>query len=488
MKGVWTTRQIREAESVLLGRMPEGALMRRAAFGLEVVVRRMLAGRTAGICGRRVVLLVGAGNNGGDALWAGAGLRRRGAGVTAVLLSPDQTHPAGLGALRRAGGRVLTADDAAARRAVAGAHVVVDGIVGIAGRGPLRPAAAVLVAAAEEAGVPVVAVDLPSGVDPDTGAADGPAVAAARTVTFGGLKPVHVLAAPRCGPVDLVDIGLGPLLPAPHAQVLDGADVAADWPLPGPADDKYTQGVAGVAAGSAVYPGAAVLTTGAAVLATSGMVRYAGPAAHEVRARWPEVVASDTLETAGQTQSWAVGPGIGLDPAARATLGTVLDRGVPLCIDADAITLLSRHEDLRRAVRGRPVLLTPHAGEFARLCGDVGTDRIAAVRRAAADLDVTVLLKGNATVVAAPDGRVLVHASPESWAATAGSGDVLSGIVGALLAAGREPCWAGAAATFLHGRAAVLAARGAPAPASMIQEAIPAAIRALRGAECRRAG
>ncbi|GEL16238.1 bifunctional ADP-dependent NAD(P)H-hydrate dehydratase/NAD(P)H-hydrate epimerase [Pseudonocardia asaccharolytica] len=488
MKGVWTSLQIREAEQVLLDRSPEGALMRRAAFGLEVVVRRMLAERAGGVSGRRVALLVGAGNNGGDALWAGAGLRRRGAGVTAVLLAPDKAHPAGLAALCRAGGRVLAAGDDGARSAVTEADVLVDGIVGIAGRGPLRPAAASLVAAADEAGVPVVAVDLPSGVDPDTGAVDGPAVAAARTVTFGALKPVHVLAAPRCGPVQLVDIGLGPLLPAPHAQVLDAADVAAGWPVPGPADDKYTQGVAGVAAGSATYPGAAVLTTGAAVLATSGMVRYAGPAADEVRARWPEVVASDTLDAAGQTRSWAVGPGIGLDEAARGTLAAVIDRGVPLCIDADAITLLSRHEDLRHAVRGRSVVLTPHDREFARLCGDVGTDRIGAARRAAADLDVTVLLKGNATVVAAPDGRVLVHPSPESWAATAGSGDVLSGIVGALLAAGREPCWAGGAATFLHGRAAVLAARGAPAPASMLQVAIPAAIRALRAPARRRAG
>src|SRR4029078_4256646 len=124
-----------------------------------------------------------------------------------------------------------------------------------------------------------------SGAAPGTGVADGPAVTAAATVTFGASKPVHVLAAHRCGPVELVDIGLGPELPDPHVVVLDEADVAARWPVPGPADDKYTQGVTGVAAGSATYPGAAVLASGAAVLATSGMVRYSGTAADLVPAR-----------------------------------------------------------------------------------------------------------------------------------------------------------------------------------------------------------
>ena len=289
-----------------------------------------------------------------------------------------------------------------------------------------------------------------------------------------------MLAAPRCGPVHLVDIGLAPLLPTPHLHVLDAADVADRWPVPGPTDDKYTQGVTGIAAGSATYPGAAVLATGAAVLATSGMVRFAGSAADPVRAAWPEVVAVTDIADAGQTQSWTVGPGSGTDEAGRALLAAVIERDVPLCVDADAVTLLGHHADLRAAIRGRPVVLTPHDREFARVAGDVGADRVAAARRAAADLDVTVLLKGNATVVADPDGRVLVHPSTTSWAATAGSGDVLSGIIGALLAAGLEPWWAGGCATFLHGRAAELAAAGAPAPASALQAAIPAAIRALR--------
>src|SRR4051794_5950668 len=243
----------------LMAQLPEGTLMRRAAFGLARHARRML-GRTAG---RRVGLLVGAGDNGGDALWAGVELRRRGAGVVAVLLDPARAHPAGLAAFRRAGGHVV-GPDAAGLAALTGADLVLDGIVGLSGRGGLRDPAPPLVAAVEQAEVPILAVDLPSGVDTDTGAVDGAFVTATATVTFGARKPVHVLAAHRCGPVHVVDIGLGPYLPTPHAHVLTAADVAQRWPRPGPTDDKYSQGVVGVAAGSDTYPRAAGLPPGAA--------------------------------------------------------------------------------------------------------------------------------------------------------------------------------------------------------------------------------
>jgi ADP-dependent NAD(P)H-hydrate dehydratase / NAD(P)H-hydrate epimerase len=476
MREVFTVDQVRAAERTVLDAVPPGSLMRRAAFGLAVFVNRLVG--VIGV-GRRVTLLVGAGNNGGDALWAGAELRRRGFGVTAVLLDPERAHAEGLAALRRAGGRVLTVGPEATA-AVERADVVVDGIVGLSGRGPLRRPAADLVAAADGAGAAIVAVDSPSGVDPDTGAVDGPAVSAVITVTFGALKPVHVLAEHLCGPVELVDLGLEPQLPAPHAFVLDDHDVASRWPVPGPSDDKYTQGVTGVAAGSATYPGAAVLCTGAAVLATSGMVRFAGTAADPVRAHWPEVVATDDISSAGRTQAWAVGPGIGTDDGGRALLAAALERDVPLCIDADGVTLLAEYDELRSAVAGRPIVITPHDREFARVAGEVGADRIASARWAAAALGVTVLLKGNATIVADPDGRTLVHPSSTSWAATAGSGDVLTGIIGALLAAGLEPWWAAGCAAFVHARAAELAAGGAPVPASTIQSMIPAAIRSIR--------
>jgi ADP-dependent NAD(P)H-hydrate dehydratase / NAD(P)H-hydrate epimerase len=490
VRGVWTAEQIRTTEAGLLERTPEGALMRRAAFGLATHAARML-GAAGRVAGSRVVLLVGAGNNGGDALWAGAFLRRRGVGVTAVLLDPERAHTGGLVALVRAGGRVV--DPGAGLVAATGADLVVDGVVGISGRGALREPAATIVTAVRHAGIPLLAVDVPSGVDTDTGAVAGAAVVADETVTFGALKPAHVLARAHCGRVHLVDIGLTDHLPDPRAQVVEAADVAARWPVPGPRDDKYTQGVVGVAAGSATYPGAAVLAAGAAALATSGMVRFAGSAAAGVRARWPEVVATDSVPAAGRTQAWAVGPGTGTDDAGRAVLSAVLDRDVPLCVDADGITLLAEHADLRAAVAGRPVVITPHDREFARLAGDVGDDRIAAAARAARELRVTVLLKGNATVVADPAGRVLVHAADSSWAATAGSGDVLTGMIGALLAAGLDPWWAAGCASYVHALAADLAARGgsagpvtsatpgAPAPASLLQAALPAALRAVRG-------
>ncbi|MCW2632733.1 MAG: YjeF-related protein [Pseudonocardia sp.] len=494
MQRIWTTAQVRAAEDAALASTPAGVLMRRAAAGVALHARRLLLRAGGRVTGRRVTLLVGAGNNGGDALWAGSELRRRGAAVTAVLLDAGRAHPAGLAALRRTGGRVIdaAAEPALAKGRVRAADLVIDGIVGISARGPLRPAAAELVDAAQDGGIPILAVDLPSGVDPDTGVVDGPAVTAAATVTFGALKPVHVLAPHRCGPVHLVDIGLGPYLEAgdtgdtaaePHLYLPELADVADRWPVPGPTDDKYTQGVTGVAAGSAVYPGAAVLATGAAVLATSGMVRYAGPAADVVRGRWPEAIAAPSVADTGRVQAWVVGPGIGTDAAGRTTLAAVLAQDVPTVVDADAITLLAAHPELRPPDRTAPLLCTPHDREFARLTGGKpGADRVAAARTAAADLDATVLLKGNVTIVAEPGGRALAHPYAEAWAATAGSGDVLSGLLGALLAAGADPWWAAGCAAWVHDMAASAAASGAPAPASRLLDAVPAVIRAMRSA------
>ena len=223
----------------------------------------------------------------------------------------------------------------------AATDLVIDGVVGISGSGPLRPAAAELFAAVEEHGTPVVAVDVPSGLDVHTGAAAGPYVHAALTVTFGGLKPVHALA--DCGDVELIDIGLD--LPPTEVLAFEAADVAARWPVPGPHDDKYTQGVTGVLAGSATYPGAAILCTGAAVAATSGMVRYAGTAAAQVVDHWPEVIATPNIGAAGRVQAWVVGPGLGTDGAGAAALWFALDTDLPVVVDADALTILAAHPE-----------------------------------------------------------------------------------------------------------------------------------------------
>ncbi|QBS43029.1 NAD(P)H-hydrate dehydratase [Nocardia sp. CS682] len=471
-RGYFTADEVRAAEAELFTRVPDGVPMQRAAHGLATVVAGELRARTGGVAGRSVTLLVGSGDNGGDALWAGSMLRRRGVAVTAVLLNPARAHAKGLAALRKAGGRV--------REEVGAPDLVIDGIVGISGRGALRPAAAELVAALA---APIVAADLPSGVDPDTGAITGPAVRAAVTVAFGAYKPVHALAAPHCGRIELVPIGLQ--LPEPKLAALEPASIGASWPVPDEHDDKYTQGVTGVCAGSADYPGAAVLCTGAAVLATSGMVRYAGTGSADVLAEFPEVIATQHVSEVGRVQAWVFGPGAGTDADARKRLTEILATDLPVVVDADGLTMLAAEPELVRG-RSAPTVLTPHAGEFARLTGaEIGADRVAAARALAEDWRLTVLLKGRATLVAAPGAPVLVNEAGASWAATAGAGDVLSGIIGALLAAGHTPAWAAVAAARAHSLAANLAAHeghpeAAPISATPLLHHLRPAIRTLR--------
>ncbi|WP_414651748.1 NAD(P)H-hydrate dehydratase [Gordonia sp. UBA5067] len=472
-----TVAQIRTAEQDT-GLLDDGVLMGRAARGLAVAILAALRA-DGGTYGRRVGLVIGSGDNGGDALYAGAILARRGVDVSALLVQPERAHRGGLAALRGAGGRTVD------RFGVL--DILVDGVVGIGGSGPLHAdAAAVFAGAARNSpGLTVVAVDLPSGVDADTGVVNDPAVRADLTVTFGVPRRAHVLAAPQCGRVIVVDIGLGPGADRDAVlQSLSDLEVGAAWPVPGPADDKYRQGVVGIVAGSAAYPGAALLCTGAAVRATSGMTRYAGPAATAVVNRHPEVVIADEPAAAGKVQAWVIGPGIGTDDAALRRLRTVLAADVPVLVDADGITLLARHRELL-AARTAPTLLTPHAGEFARLTGrPLGVDRVAAVLGCAADTGATVLLKGRATLIAAPEAGspVLVNEAGSSWAATAGSGDALSGIIGALLATGLAPAVAAAMGARVHSGAAHIAAGtpGVPIGASALVAAISEAIRVLR--------
>ena len=476
-----TADAVRAAERATGELLTNGTLMRRASHGVAQAVAALLAERTNGVVGRTVGIVVGAGDNGGDALYAGAELARRGAAVSATLLAPDKAHAGGLAALRRVRGRVV-------ETLPSSLDVVIDGVVGIGGHGPLRPAAATVFGSVDPL-TPIVAVDLPSGVDADTGQINQPAVRADVTVTFGVRRHAHLLAAPQCGRVELVDIGLAedpegaPLVSTPPTRPrlysLTDTEIADAWPVPGPHDDKYTQGVVGVIAGSHRYPGAGILCTGAAVTATSGMTRYVGSAHAEVVEHFPEVVAVPDFADAGRVQAWIVGPGAGTDDAAVDLLGKILATELPVLVDADGLTVLSEHPEL---VRGReaPTLLTPHAGEFARLTGEeVGADRLGAVAGLAQRWGVTVLLKGRITLVAEPDGTVFGNDAESSWAATAGAGDVLSGIAGALLAAGLPPIWAGAAAARVHARAAALASGGAPIGASNLLAGLRPALRTL---------
>jgi ADP-dependent NAD(P)H-hydrate dehydratase / NAD(P)H-hydrate epimerase len=477
MRGLYTADEVRAAEEPLLAAGPEGALMQQAATGLATVCARLLEG----VYGRRVALLVGTGNNGGDALFAGAFLARRGARVAAVLLAPDRAHEPGLVALRRDGGRVLAraeADDWIAR-----ADLVLDGMLGIGGRGGLRPEAAGLArAAAASAGI-TVAVDVPSGVDASTGAVDGPAFPAMHTVTFGAVKLGLVVGEGRAyaGEVHLVDIGLGPHLPPATAFRLADADAAARLVPPTPDDDKYSQGVVGVVAGSATYPGAGVLCTGAALRTRPGLVRYAGTAADGVRSSWPEaVVTAGRPAAAGRVQAWVVGPGMGTDEDARSVLAEVLATDLPVIVDADGLTMLAAEPELVQG-RGAATVLTPHDREFARFGSEVGGDRVGSARALAAELGCVVLLKGDATVVADADGTAFVNGTGTPWLATAGTGDVLSGITGALLATGLPAVEAAAVAAHLHGRAGQLAAERGPLLAGDLVRRLPDAVARVRG-------
>lgn len=449
--------------------------MQRAAAGLAAACAELL-GR---VYGSRVVLLVGSGDNGGDALYAGARLARRGAGVTAVLLTPERAHSGGLAALRRAGGSVAASD--AVDELVERADLVVDGIVGIGGKGGLRPEAEALAGVARRSRAAVVAVDLPSGVEADTGEVRGAAVRADLTVTFGTYKPGLLIDPAReyAGVVRLVDIGLE--LPADgELEALQHADVARLLPVPAAESDKYRRGVVGIAAGSARYPGAAVLAVSGALRGGAGAVRYVGPAGDAVIARFPETLVSDRgPHKAGRVQAWVAGPGAGDDAA---TVAEVLGADVPVLLDADGLRLAERD-----AVRGRtaPTLMTPHAGEAAALLGvrreEVEGARLAAARELAAVYRATVLLKGSTTLVAdAGGGAVRVNATGTSWLATAGSGDVLSGLAGSLLASGLSAVDAGSAAAYLHGLAGRFAAAGAPAGAHDVAARIPEAWRDVR--------
>ena len=363
MRDAYQVAAVRAAERALMEIVPDGALMARAAAGLASVCASLLARYPGHVYGTRVVVLAGSGDNGGDALYAGALLARRGVAVTAIAAGP-KAHPGGTAALRAAGGRV--AGDPGLRSGAADlmnrADLIIDGLLGIGGRGGLREPFAGLArqaARARQAGATVVAVDLPSGIDADTGAVDGPAVRADVTVTFGAIKPGLLIdpGAGHAGAVELIDIGLGPYLKdGPCAAAPQRDDIAELLPRPRAESDKYRRGVLGLLAGSDRFTGAVLLATGGAVRGGAGMVRVvtANVAAVLVRQAWPETVVTvhpdegdwDLLGSVGRVQAWVAGPGMGTGQDAVARLAAVLGTDLPVLVDADGLTILSQVKGL----------------------------------------------------------------------------------------------------------------------------------------------
>lgn len=530
----FSAADVRAAEEPLLAaeRSPSGGLMDRAATALALTVRGELRALRGRVTGATVTGLVGPGNNGGDTLYALARLAAHGVRVTAVLTTAT-IHAAGLAALSRAGGRVLAVvDDAPGTRVWVGealaeafaSDVVLDGLLGIGARGGLRGTAAEVVSllaelcGAEEAPggdgtrAParplVVAVDLPSGTGVDDGSLPGPVLPADVTVAFGVAKPLHLLppADRSCGVLHVVDLGLRPGLAAqgrePAVGRLDGADAAMLWPVPTRAGHKYSRGVVGVVAGSPSYPGAAVLVAAGALGAGCGMVRHvADPAVTAaVVAAHPEVVTGQDPDV--RVQAWVLGPGVAEDDdeqrgRAAHALAAAVRAGLPVVVDAGALHLLPPRV-------GPRVVLTPHAGELARLLEehDVDVDREAVeaeplrwAREAHRRTGATVLLKGATTVVVG-DGVVLTQADAPAWLATAGAGDVLAGVLGAVLAGRSEHLVPGAGggrpggegrlvarlvatAVLVHGRAAHRANPGGPVSAGEVARALPGTVAEL---------
>jgi hydroxyethylthiazole kinase-like uncharacterized protein yjeF len=506
MRHAYQVDAVRAAERALMDRLPEGTLMRRAAAGLASACTALLGRHPGYVYGARILVLTGTGDNGGDALYAGALLARRGAVVTAIMAGP-KAHEGGTAELLGAGGHCVNGDAGAVRGDLFDrADLIIDGLLGIGGRPGLREPFASLARQAGRATATVVAVDLPSGIDADTGAVQGLAVRADVTVTFGAIKPGLLIdpGARYAGALDLVDIGLRPYLPYPPSVMAPQRDdIAGLLPRPGPESDKYRRGVVGLLVGSDRFAGAALLATGGAVRGGAGMVRVVtgAAAAAAIRLEWPEAVLTvhpdapdwNLIGSVGRVQAWAAGPGMGTGHDAAARLAAVLGTDLPVLVDADGLTILSQEPGL--LPRAAPTLITPHAGELARLLGtdaaSVEARRVEHARRAAARFGVTVLLKGSTTVIASPsDQPLLVNPTGTPWLATAGTGDVLSGLAGSLLAQGLEPAQAGLAAAYLHGLAARLAVapRGqedswapgeAPIGASDVVRALPAAFRSL---------
>lgn len=486
MLGVYEVAAVREAEQHLMASLPQGTLMQRAAYGLSCIVAEVLKQSTGHISGRTVAGLIGAGNNGSDTLLALSYLARRGVRIVAVDITGKRTADHTDAAFNTAHGQWWSLTDLEQRHD--DVHILLDGIAGIGSSKPIDESLCWFV---RSFGLnrPVIAVDVPSGIDVDRAlpySEDG-YIDATVTAAIGCLKPSHALdpAADICGEVRLIDIGLESFEHEPHLWLVGDDVVTAAFLGPTRYDNKYSRGVVGVIAG-AHYPGAGLLAVRAARWGGAGMVRQVGAHFTEELAT---VVHHDAWSSELKADAWVVGPGLG--DAAPTALATLLATDTTLVIDADALNALAHSAELRDALRDREGLavLTPHGGEAKRLASGYGvehTDDVAGFARdLAAESNAVVYLKGSVGVVATPEGTVYATHRTTEHLATAGSGDVLAGFLGSLLAAS-QPFDADdlghrvIAAIIVHSRAAeLIALEGGPVIASEIEENLPAALADL---------
>ncbi|MDA1097951.1 MAG: NAD(P)H-hydrate dehydratase [Proteobacteria bacterium] len=414
---------------------------------------------------RSTAVLCGPGNNGGDGFVIARHLKKAGAKVSVALLG-DRTKLRGDAArmAKRWRGRVASLDG----DVLDGAALVVDALFGAGLARPVAGAAQSVLAAAQARKLPIIAVDMPSGVHGDSGQVLGFAPQAAMTVTFFRPKSGHLLYPGRglCGELRVVDISIpGRVLTeiAPRTWINQPSVWLPSWPPLSPVGHKYSRGHAVVLSGGPGKTGAARLAAGAALRVGAGLVTVASPiaAVAENAAHLTAVMIDPWRDNAGfrrllsdpRRNAVCLGPGAGVGKRLRDNILAALDLDKAVVLDADAVTAFAKtRKTLFRGLHGN-CILTPHQGEFGRLFGEVG-DKLQRVRQAARDCGAVVLLKGPDTVIAAPDGRAVINANAPPELATAGSGDVLAGFCTGLLAQGVPAFEAAAAACWLHGAAA----------------------------------
>jgi NAD(P)H-hydrate epimerase len=465
--------------------VPVLALMRRAGAAVADVVNDRFPGRP-------VLVLCGPGNNGGDGLVAATLLVTRGARVRVASLGAPRAGSVAETVVRDWQGDIEPAEAIA----IEPGEVVIDALFGAGLTRPLAGPALSVVQRLAASGVPIIAVDVPSGLDGDTGAVRGAAARAAHTVVFCRKRPGHLLLPGRdlCGVVHVADIGM----PAAAYEAISPRcweNTPRIWrdrlPVDRITDHKYERGHVLVVGGAAMT-GAARLAARAAQRIGAGMVTIAAPrdALLVHRVGEPTALVEELRDGEGFLEQLrakrrrvaVVGPGNEPDAATRARVLAMLASDLALVLDADALSAFAREpETLIRALR-RDVVLTPHQGEFARVFG-AARDKLSAARHAAMPSGTTIVLKGADTVIADPEGRAIINANAPPALATAGTGDVLAGMIAGLLARGMPSFEAAAAAVWLHGEAARHIGSGLIA--SDLPEALPRVLQRLADRESR---